>query len=319
MRELARKQADSRYYLYAPEGIVAGWIKPEDVEAQRLSLPPQVFQRLWENRWTEGSGSFITRAELDRNVDPAWVPQLQGQSSERYFVGLDLGLTRDRTARAVLHLEGNDVVLDDLRVWQGTPDRPVDIAEVEADLESVDVRFGRPEFYLDPWQLQSSIQRLRGSLRVNEFKFTSESVGRLSENLYGLLAKGQMRLYPDDDLERELLRLEEKQTTYGWRIDHAAGGFSDRAMAIGMAALHAVSDSGTNLAEWLRDTGQAQGDDDESEGEMAQRIRKIGEDPDSAASREALRIEAEEEEAATARRQADAAAALERLHSEIVF
>ncbi len=249
VRELARKQADPRYYLYAPEGIVAGWISPEDVDTQRASLPPQVFQRLWENKWTEGSGSFITREQLDRNIDATWRPQLQGQNGHQYYVGLDLGLTRDRTARAVVHFdrEGDRVVLDDLRIWQGTPAHPVNIEEIEDDLVSCDTRFGRPSFHLDPWQLKGSIQRLQTSLRINEFKFTSESVRQLSENLFGLLSKGQMRLYPDDDLERELLRLEAKQTAYGWRIDHAAGGFSDRAMALGMAAMHSVVDAAKGL------------------------------------------------------------------------
>ena len=254
VRELARKRVDPRYYLYAPEGIVAGWIAPEDIEAQRASLPPQVFQRLWENKWTEGSGSFVTRPELDRNMDATWRPQLKGQEGVSYFVGLDLGLTRDRTARAVVHYdrEADRVVLDDLRIWQGSSDHPVDIADVEHDLEACDARFCRPQFYLDPWQLQSTLQRLRSSLNVNEFKFTSESVRQLSENLYGLLKKGQMRLYPDDALERELLRLEVKQTGYGWRLDHSAGGFSDRAMAIGMAAMHAVTGPhGPPNVRWL--------------------------------------------------------------------
>ena len=37
----------------------------------------------------------------------------------RYFVGLDLGLVRDRTARAVVHFDRDaaNVALDDLRTW----------------------------------------------------------------------------------------------------------------------------------------------------------------------------------------------------------
>ena len=242
VRELCRAPADARFYLYAPEGIVAGWIRPEDVEAQRRSLPAHVFQRLWQNKWTEGSGSFVTREQLDRNIDPDWRPQVAGADGVRYFVGLDLGLRRDRTARAVVHYDraSDRVVLDDLKVWTPTSGQEIQIAEVEEDLEAVDRRFGWPAFYLDPWQLIGSIQQLADSLNVHEFKFTSESVRQLSENLYGLLKNGQMRLYPDPELERELLRLEARQTGYGWRIDHRSGGYSDRAMAIGMAALHAA-------------------------------------------------------------------------------
>ena len=242
VRELCRTQADERFYLYGPEGVVAGWIKPEDVEAQRRSLPPQVFQRLWENKWTEGSGSFVTREQLDRCIDPTWAPQLAGAGGLRYFVGLDLGLTRDRTARAVVHYDrdAGKVALDDLRVWQGTRAKPVVIEQVEEDLIAVKERFRDSVFYLDPWQLQSTLQRLRGKLRLEPFTFTTESVRRLSENLYQLLRNAKLRLYPDAELERELLQLEMVQTGYGWRIDHRSGGFSDRAVAIGMAALPAV-------------------------------------------------------------------------------
>lgn len=49
-------------------------------------------------------------------------------------------------------------------------------------------------------------------------------------------------MIPQADLERELLQIEMRQRGYGWRIDHATGRFSDRAMAIGMAAMHAVAE-----------------------------------------------------------------------------
>ncbi len=250
VRSLCAEGADRRFYLYSPAGVVASWLDESWVEMQRRSLPPPVYQRLIENKWVDGAGSLITREDLARCVDTTWRPQLAGADGVRYFVGVDLGLTHDRTARAVVHYDGEaqQVVLDDLRVWQGSKDDPVFIADIEGDLLSCDARFGRPEFYLDPWQLQSSIQRLGTRLRLREFTFTSESVRRLSETLYSLLHNGQVRLYPDAELEAELLRLQVRQTSYGWRIDHKAGAFSDRAMALGMAVM-AVLTRGL-LPEW---------------------------------------------------------------------
>jgi hypothetical protein len=130
------------------------------------------------------------------------------------------------------------VVLDDLRVWQGSRAQPVQIAEIEEDLAEVNGRFHRPKFFFDPWQLAGSAQKLRTKgLRVTEFVFGAANVKRLSENLLGLVKGGTLRLYPDAELERELLRLEIRETTYGWRLDHRSGGHSDRAMALAMAAL----------------------------------------------------------------------------------
>jgi hypothetical protein len=131
-------------------------------------------------------------------------------------------------------------VLDSLRVWQGSTDSPVVISEVEADLERVNELYHRPAIFCDPWQLKSSVQRLRKRMDINEFAFSGPSVMRLSESLYSLISSGTLRLYPDAELERELLQLQVKQTSIGWRVDHQRGGFSDRAIALGVAALHAV-------------------------------------------------------------------------------
>lgn len=241
LRELCRTKADERFYLYAPDGVQASWITDKDLDTQRRSLPPEVYQRLWENRWTEGSGSLVTREQLAACIDKEWWPQAAGQKFVSYFVGLDLGLVRDRTARAVVHKEPSGrVVLDDLRVWQGSRSKPVQIDEIERDLIEVSDRFGRPRIYCDPWQLAGSQQRLHGRVNIEAFQFTSESVRKLSENLLRLIRDAQLRLYPDAALQHELLALQMRETTYGWRLDHRSGGFSDRAMAIGMAALLAT-------------------------------------------------------------------------------
>jgi hypothetical protein len=247
LREMCRERVDPRFYIYSPDGVVASWISKKDLETQRRSLPPEVFQRLWENHWTEGSGSLITREQLEACVDPTWRPQTAGRQFVRYSVGVDLGLVRDRTARAVVHVEpGGRVVLDDLRVWQGSRRQPVQIADIEQDLVEVDERFNHPRISLDPWQLVGSQQRLQGRLSIGEFRFTSESVRKLSENLLRLIQDRQLRLYPDTELERELLGLQMVQTQFGFRMDHRSGGFSDRVMALAMAALHATESPTTS-------------------------------------------------------------------------
>jgi hypothetical protein len=240
LREMCRQGIDERFYIYSPEGVVASWISAKDLDTQRRSLPPEIYQRLWENKWTEGSGSLITREQLDLCVDPTWQPQTSGRQFVRYSVGVDLGLVRDRTARAVVHVEpGGRVVLDDLRVWQGSRRQPVQIADIEEDLIEVSGRFNHPVVIVDPWQLQGSLQRLRGQISIEEFRFTSESVRKLSENLLRLIRDAQLRLFPDTELERELLAMQMVQTTYGgYRMDHRSGGFSDRVVALAMASLN---------------------------------------------------------------------------------
>jgi len=65
----------------------------------------------------------------------------------------------------------------------------------------------------------------------------------LSANLYTLFSNGLIRVFPDQSLKDEILALRGRQTSQGWRIDHARSGYSDQAVAVGMAALSAMGDS----------------------------------------------------------------------------
>jgi hypothetical protein len=242
VRELCRTSGPP-FYLYSPEGPVASWLTYEWREMQRRSLPPNVYQRLIENKCVEGSGSFITRPQLQACIDPYLVPRLAGQPDVQYVAALDLGLKRDRTALAVGHLdqEENTVVLDVLRTWQGSRSDPVSIAEVEEELLSLAGRFQLRRVAMDPWQLQSSLQRLGQTLPVSEFIFSAESVRRLSEALFNLIQTTRLRLYHDEELEKEFLALNVVQKGYVWRIDHTSAGYSDRAMALGMMAMELLA------------------------------------------------------------------------------
>ena len=121
VRELCRTSG-SPFYLYAPEGPVAGWLSEEWRDLQRKSLPPDVYHRLIENKWVEGAGSFITRAQLESCIDPTWAAQLVG----------------------------------DTRYGRGSRAQAVSITEVEEELLATSRRFRLRRVLLDPWQLQSS-------------------------------------------------------------------------------------------------------------------------------------------------------------------
>jgi hypothetical protein len=154
---------------------------------------------------------------------------------------LDFGLTRDRTALAVCRRDGEGrVTLDDLLVWEGSRNEPVSIDGIERAVVDAARRFPYLAIYADPWQTKGSIERLgREGLRVHEFTFSATSVQHLSSTLHSLITAATLRVYPDAALEREVLGLRVVQRTGGWRVDHQVGGYSDRAMALALAAMHA--------------------------------------------------------------------------------
>lgn len=75
-------------------------------------------------------------------------------------------------------------------------------------------------------------------MRVEEWAFTAQSVGRLAVNLHLLLRERRLSLPDDAELLDELANVRLRETSPGvFRLDHDAGKHDDRAVALGLAAL----------------------------------------------------------------------------------
>lgn len=99
VREAIRTDAD--WYFARLEGPVASWISQRHLAEQRRLLPAIAYERLWLNRWSLGSGDAIAESDLTaalrlkgplRTAKPGWL----------FVAGLDLGLSRDAAALAVV-------------------------------------------------------------------------------------------------------------------------------------------------------------------------------------------------------------------------
>jgi phage terminase large subunit-like protein len=216
--------------------ITDGW-----VEQMRSLLPGPAFDRVIGNRWTSESGDFVSREQWRRCVDPGLAERAWTPADGVVFVGLDLGLTHDRTAMAAVYVDKQTVVLDELIVWQGSREEPVQIASVERALVDLKRRHPRLHVTADPWQLKASIQRLSSAgISIEEFAFAPASISKLSALLYETISGATLRVFDDRQLEEEILGLQVVQRPSGWRFDHRAQGYSDRAVALAMATRAAI-------------------------------------------------------------------------------
>ena len=128
-----------------------------------------------------------------------------------------------------------------MRVWQGSRADPVLISDIENDIERSCDNFNVDKIVVDPWQMKGSIQKFeKKRYPVQEFTFSSNSLAKLSSNLYYLIHNGLLRIWDDPDLVGEFLSVQAVQRNYGVRIDHRTGQFSDRVISLGMAALECV-------------------------------------------------------------------------------
>ena len=79
-------------------------------------------------------------------------------------------------------------------------------------------------------------------VRIEEFTFTSSTIQKLSQNLFYLFHNSLIRIFPYKLLEDELLSLNAEEKSYGWRLDHKSGGYSDHVISLGMSSMFAIQD-----------------------------------------------------------------------------
>ncbi len=226
------------------------WQDPALLAEQRRALPATSYRRLMLNEWLEDDDRLASLEALQRCavLDGPQPPQPRTE----YVIGVDIGLTHDRTAVAICHaIPAEDtsdrldptIVLDDLLVWEGSRDRPVSTQDVFKAVLAASTRYGSAKVILDPYQAVMLAERLKlRGVAVEIFTFTTPSNARLATTLYKLVNSTSLQLPDDPALIDELSRVRLRETAPNvFRLDHDPGRHDDRAIAIALAAHELIS------------------------------------------------------------------------------
>jgi len=228
--EMARREEN---WYFSDRGPCAPpWIAAEDLEQQRRTLPGHVFARLHENRWVAGVGAYLTKDE----VDGVFVDAIPAQAGP-VAIGVDLGLSRDRSVIAVCRGAEGAVWVERLFTYlPGPREEKVDLASVELAVRQAAVSYGG-RVILDPWQAVFMEQRLAAKgIRAESFVFTPENRRKLFGTLLDLIRSGRLRCREHGELRKELLGLNVAETPGGWKVEHKGGAHDDHVVAVALAA-----------------------------------------------------------------------------------
>jgi phage terminase large subunit-like protein len=226
------------------------WIDPDRLAEQRRRLPQPAYARLYDNEWTASTDRLTNLDDLHACVTLAG--SLAPDSHTEYVVGVDLGVKRDTAVMAICHSEdiyndsnddeqyrcGARLILDRIEAWIPTSDQPVELAIVEEAIRAASYTFNDARVVIDPWQAMGMVQRFRREhMVVEEFSFSTGSVGHLALTLHQLLRNHAIALPNDPALLDELANLHLHETGPGtYRIDHDPRRHDDRAIALALAA-----------------------------------------------------------------------------------
>lgn len=242
------KGEDPRQYtcwLSGDDANPASWVTPEYLEQQQRRLPEHIFKRLHRNEFTSGAGVFISRDDIDIALNPALDYRSQGKGNV-YYMSVDLGLVKDKTVVTVVHKdrESKKIILDSMKTFEGIRGDKLKIDSVESYIINQYHAFRNVKSVVcDPWQMVSTVQRLKGKgIPIEEFIFTASNITKLTENLFSLFKDRRIEIYDHPELIKELLSVVVVEKSYGFRIDHESGAHDDHVISLGMASLMANSE-----------------------------------------------------------------------------
>ncbi len=249
----AKKSSAWRVYE-SPEGqVLASWMKPEKIEELKSELPPMMAERMWSNKWLDPaeSGGLFRRheveacAELGRQM--GLVEKRRGTPGTLYCLSLDYGPIKDRTVGCIMHQEGELVIIDQMKIWQGSRKARVSIEEVEQWINDCRANFDLAYLVADPHGLESTLQKLESQMQVIRFESRG---GKGNHAIYTALRssiinkrltwhEGCGDLFPLPSRQRhslvdEMTELIVKQMAYGLRVDHLTNKHDDRTISASM-------------------------------------------------------------------------------------
>ncbi len=272
-RGLAGERIDGDWPIYRADGLLLFHMDGDEAKArcfrgapgeaaayyadQRTQLRPGAFLRLHENKRATGSESFIDLAWWDGCVDPAHRPLLPG-SGVPLFIGVDAAVKHDSAAvvACCFDHERGKVALARHRIWYPRGEA-LDLDATIGDFLR-ELRRGYPvaSVYYDPWQMIAEAQQLqRDGLPMVEYPQSVPNLTAIGQNLYDLIKGGNLTVYPDDELRRQVSHAVAVETPRGWRIAKEKNASKiDAVVALAMAAYSATTQGGgprgADLVAW---------------------------------------------------------------------
>jgi len=223
---------------------IAPWQTSAWLEDMKRSLRPAQYLRMIENRFVTTESSFIDMAWWDACVDPG-ARLLLADRSLPVWVGVDASVKRDSTAIVASTWDrvANKVRLVAHRIFQPTHADPLDFeATIENTLIEMRARFRVRAAYYDPYQMQSTAQRLlKRGLPMIEFAQSPNHLTEASQNLFELIKGHNLIAYSDDQIRLAVQRAIAVETPRGWRLAKEKQAHKiDVVVALAMSALGAV-------------------------------------------------------------------------------
>lgn len=260
-RELARTSDRWHFHALAEP---PPWLSAEVLdEAQRRNSVAR-FQRLFHGVWPSQSGDALDPADVAACTDSSLKPAWRRDPSCFYVLGCDLGIRHDHSAVVVVGCNRRTQLLHlaYAESWAPAPATGrVDLIRIEQTILQLHKKFALSTVAYDPFQAALLAQRLeQARLKTHEMVFSGTNLNLMASTLLEIFRGRRIRLFPHDQLVRDLGRLTLEEKSYGWRLSATRDidGHADVATALAIALPVAIDIAGSPPARagMLTDPGE---------------------------------------------------------------
>lgn len=242
LKEQAETGTDDVHYFWTPQNL-SPLVTERYLEQQKRMMHPIRYAREHMNTWSEGADAFLSHDLLETAYAEGWRQQREAVPDAKHYAFVDLGLVHDATVIAVTHRrDDGTVVLDTLKTFRGSRSRPVRVQSVVDAVVALYHLFNLQSVRVEsPEGGEAVVQMLREEgVSAETLRPTTKTQQEAWGGLLSLFQNEKIVLFRHDDLRRELLNLQIKNTPTGFRVLDPGGIHQDHALALAGAALHAA-------------------------------------------------------------------------------
>lgn len=245
------------YTVSQPSWVMNPTLSSDFLEEQKVLLGQEVFGAEYGAEWTSSLSAFLSSELIDATVNHERgplppLPDFQG----RYYLSLDPAKGgRDAYTACIIHMDGDRLVLDKWHEFkpsfQDGLKTQVAIVEVENWILEHQNLYGFAKVVLDQYNSQSTIQRLRGQVLIEELTWTAPTKTKAFSKLRELFNAHNIELYPHSKGIQQLKNLIVQYRANGtWNVTGGTGAaVDDYALALAGAVFVAQD---ADPSSWLK-------------------------------------------------------------------
>lgn len=216
------------------------------------------YRRLWKGTWVSGKGDALDEDVVDRCFRLGG-PTLEREPGYIYLGGLDLGISHDHSALAIVGVNVNErkVKLVYWKAWDpsDTEQGKVDLIDVEQTCLTLCLHYQAMLLY-DPHQAELMSQRLGMKIAVKEMTFSSpKNLNNMASAFIDLCESQILEVYDDEEgrLRRDFGKFNIVEKAYGYRLEAVRDEFGHAdvgtALVIALPAAVEILDHGSVLMQ----------------------------------------------------------------------